>query len=551
MKKLLSVLLVLSLMLTVAAPMAFASEDERTPIVFIRGNGETLYDAEGNVLSAGFDSINFDSDDEEEDDGSNKIVEACVNILKPFVLEGMLFDNWDNYGRAIYEELAPIFEDAGLDENGNAKNGTGVDPVAISNSIIASNERYLFDGNSEYRFIYDWRLSPYDHVDRLHEFITNILTATEQTQVSIYARCIGGGLLNAYLEKYGHLGHVKNVMYCEILSNEATIISKAMSGKIEFDGKLTENYLGQLNYCGIIDEGMGFVIPELVHEIVFATLDLFTQTYGTDLALGAVEKLYERLYKALIPAILHASGMATQANFWTCISEEDFDDALNLVFGEENSELRIKYKGLIDKILYYRERISSDLTGFYDSLREKGIHIGFTAKYGFMNAPFTEDADILSDSLASLEHATLGATCASLNNVLSDEYIEARIAEGKGKYISADRQVDLSTAYSPDTTWVLKNAHHDTFAPVVDIVKEFLNGTNETVDTVKSGTQFMIYDYETGVAAELTEENNADLGFMSLATEKPDFRSVFAAVIRFWKAVAVLLKNLFAQWFAA
>lgn len=551
MKKFLAFVLAFALVFSAMAPVVFAAETEKTPIVFIRGNGEELFDAQGNHLSAGFDSLSFDTGDDEEGDATDKIVDACVNILKPFVFEGMLFDNWDNYGKAIYEEVAPLFEDSGLDENGNAKNGTGVSQVALDNSVIASNDRGLFDRNSEYRFIYDWRLSPYDHVDRLHEYIENILAATEQTQVSIYARCIGGSLLNAYLEKYGHLGHVKNVMYCEVLSNEATIISKAMSGKIEFDGKLTENYLGQLNYCGEIGEGIGFEFTEVINEIVFATMDLFTQTQATDLALNTVERLYERLYEALIPALLHASGMATQANFWTCISEEDFDDAMNLVFGEEGSELRAKYSGLIEKILYYRERISSDLTAFYDTVKANGIHVGFTAKYGFMNAPFTEDANLISDALVSLEHATFGATCAPLNNVLSDEYINARIAEGKGKYISADKQVDLSTAYSPDTTWVMKNAHHDTFAPVRDIVIEFLNGTNETIDTVAAGTQFMIYDYETNTAVEMTEDNCVDLEFMSIATQKPTIKTVFSALIRFFSMLFSLLKSAIAKMFGA
>ena len=65
------------------------------------------------------------------------------------------------------------------------------------------------------------------------------------------------------------------------------------------------------------------------------------------------------------------------------------DAALNLLFGEDGSELRVKYAGLIAKIQEYRNKGSKNLTGFYDSLGEKGIHVGFIAKYGFLNAPIT------------------------------------------------------------------------------------------------------------------------------------------------------------------
>lgn len=549
MKKIISVLLVFSLSLVFMAPMAFAAGTERLPIIYIRGNGEPLYDADGNPLVTGLDNFSFGDDSaegEDADSAKDKIVEAAVNILKPFVLEGMIFDEWDNYGKAVYDELLPLFgEDAGLDENGNAKNGTGVDKTKLADSEKTAKSAWNYNNNREYEFCFDWRLSPYDHVDRLHEYVQDIMTATGKTQVNMYARCLGGGLLMAYLEKYGDLGHIKNVMFCEVLSNETTIISKAMSGKVEFDAAHLENYLGQLDFLGRTGEGQGFVFSEILNEIVFKTMDFFNQITVTDKLLNGVEGLYSKLYQALIPAIMHASGMATQVNYWTCVAEDDMDDALNLMFGSEGSELREKYAGLIDKILYYREHISSDLTGFYDGLNEKGIYFGFVAKYGFLNAPFTEEAYLPCDALVSLTHATFGATTAPVGKTFSDEYVNARIAEGKGKYISADRMVDLSTAYSPDTTWVIKNAHHDNFAFVLSIVYEFLNGTNETVDTMGAASQFMIYDYNTGKMSELTEDNCADLEFIHKAPQKSNPFSILTAFFEFISMLIDVLSSIF------
>ena len=94
MKKLISVLLVLSMLFAVMVPMASVyAANERTPIVYIRGNGDGIYYEDGTLCGAQFEELSLGGDDGLDKD---TIVETAVNILKPFVLEGMLFDKWDN-----------------------------------------------------------------------------------------------------------------------------------------------------------------------------------------------------------------------------------------------------------------------------------------------------------------------------------------------------------------------------------------------------------------------------------------------------------------------
>ena len=543
MKKIISILLVTVMLFAVMAPMASAA-DVRTPVVYIRGNGDGLFYEDGTLLVTQLEELSLGGDDGVDKD---TIVETAVNILKPFVIEGMLFDKWDNYGRAIYDEISPLFKDAGLDENGNPMNGTGVLGKTMADSVAASKSKWYYNVNSAYCFAYDWRLSPYDHVDRLHEYVLQVLSTTGQKQVSMYARCMGGSVLSAYLEKYGHLGHVKNVIFCDVLSNEATVVSKLFSGQIEFDANNVERYAGQLDFCGQVGDGVGFAFTDVLNEIVFKTMDFFNQITVTDMALDAVEELYEKLYKALIPALCHAIGMATQINYWTEVSEKDMDAALNLIFGKEGSELRTKYAGLINKIQYYRSHISKDLDGFYKSLDEKQIHYGFIGKYGFMNAPFTADADLLSDSLASLKHAAYGATTAPIGETLSDSYIAGVSAENL-RYISPDRQVDLSTCVVPENTWILKKAHHDVIDCLHPIIYAFLNGTNENVDTVyaKLGLgQFLVYDYDTDTASNMTEENSADYEWMTRPIEESTTETKLVSFMRFFTMILNFFTKLF------
>ena len=543
MKKLVSLLLVTLMLFAVMAPMVTAV-NERTPVVYIRGNGDGLYYPDGTLCVAQLEDLSLGGDDGINKD---KIVETAVNILKPFVMEGMLFDKWDNYGRAIYEEIKPLFPDAALDYNGNPTKGTGVLKSVMDDSIAASKSLHYYNTNSAYCFAYDWRLSPYDHIDRLHEYVLQVLDTTKQEQVSMYARCMGGSVLSAYLEKYGHLGHIKNVIFCDVLSNEATVISKTFSGQIEFDAKLVEKYAGQLEFCGQTGDGVGFAFTELLHEIVFKTMDFFNQINVTDKALDEVEALYEKLYKALVPALCHAIGMATQINYWTEINEKDMDAALNLLFGKEGSELRTKYTVLINKIQYYREHVSSNMDAFYKKLDSYGIHYGFVAKYGFMNAPFTVDADLLSDSLASLKHVAYRATTAPIGKTLSEDYL-AKVPAEKAKYISPDKQVDLSTCIVPDRTWILKNAHHDIIDCLHPVIYAFLNGTNENVDTVynKIGLkQFMVFDYNTMTASNMTADNCADYDFIHRSVEEPTTETRVVSFMRFLTMIMEFLKRIF------
>lgn len=565
MKKLLSVILVVTMLFAVMAPAASAAEVVptvgKTPIIYIRGNGEQLYEADGvTPIVATFEDLNLGGDDAEGAEGTDDtalsgidkdvIVETAVNILKPFVLEGMMFDEWDNYGKVLYEEIAPLFKDAGLDHNGNPLNGTRVGKKELAKSEEMTKHKWYFNVNEAYTFCYDWRLSPYDHVERLHTYVKAVMKAAGTTQVSFYARCLGGSLLSAYIDEYGHEGHIKNVMFSDVLSNEATFISKAFSGQVEFDATLVERYTGQLDYCGKYGYGVGFEFSELLYEIVFETMSFFNQIGATDAALDGVETLYAKLYKALVPALCHAIGFATQVNHWTCVAEEDMDAALDLMFGVKGTETREMYAGLIAKIQKYRTNISSDLVGFYDkATKTNGIHIGFLGKYGYLNAPLTVGADLHSDGLVSLEDATMGATCAKIGKTLSDDYIADRVAEGKGKYIAPDKMVDLSTCYSPDTTWIFKNAHHNIDRQTNPVIYAFLNGDKVTVDSLKAShgyNQFNVYDDVAGTFSPMSEDDG-ELPFMTIAVDEPSTESIFVAALRWFtmlfKVIGMLLRG--------
>lgn len=542
MKKLLSIVLSVLMVFSMVVPAcAVETEKEIVPIIYIRGNGQKIVNAEKKEVVCDVADFSLGGDGDET---KNKVIEAAVNILLPFLTEGLLSDNWDNYGKAIYDELSPLFKEAALDGNGDPQYGTHLDPELQKYNDRTQEELAAAFKNQNfytYGFYFDWRLSPYDIVEDLHNFITRVKTATGANAVSLTSRCLGGSVLNAYLDTYGAEG-IKNVLYCDTLSNGCTLISKGFSGQIEFDAKSIQRYEEELEYLAEIGYDTGLNITGIAGEIVEKSLDLFTQVGVVDKLTGGIEELYGRLYKALIPALLKATGVASQPIYWTFVEEDDFDRALNVMFGEEGSEEWEANAGLIEKICRYRDSISSKHDEFVLGFSDK-IHFGVIAKYGLMTAPVTKGYDELSDTLVSLKQSSLGATCAPIGSVLSDDEIaEGSIEKG---YLSPDKQVDVSTCLFPETTWIIKNVHHDDFDKTCKALAEkFLKGTNVTVEN--SGySRFRINDYKTGTVSDMTEDNCADIDFISKPEEEPTTASRLASLIRFLTVVIDVLVKLF------
>lgn len=533
MKKVISLILTLIMIFSLAVPAVYAAEDESAivPIIYIRGNGEGIYYENGAGAKAPCEIDQVLGDPTIYDiEGMKKEI---INILIPFVLGGLAREDWDECRKAIYTAISPFFQQCIFDADGNPQLDTD-----ISVDSQQANETPMPDANytsiSEYffSFHYDWRRSPYDHVDELDTFVDKVLALTGAEKVSFVTRCLGGNIMNAYLDVYGDNGKIKNILFGDTLANGSTTLSKILSGKLSVDGKNTQRYLGQLEHCAEIGQGVGFALPGFVDEVVTSTLDMLTQVNVTDKIGNGIETLYNELLELIFPALLHATGYATMPNYWACVREEDYDDAMLLLFGEEGSEAQTYYAGLIDKIERYRENITKYLPEFYNQFED--IHIGTIAKYGYLNMSLLEDNDILSDALASLEHATFGATCAKVGTTLSDSYIADKTANNLGKYISPDKQVDVSTALFPDTTWVVKNCHHNYANIVFELAKEFCTGTEVTIDNCSSRfPQFMVYDESTTNWTEMTAENSTDFDFMTAAVQEPTTETRIAAAIRF------------------
>ncbi len=536
MRKIIAILLVAVLTFTITAPMGAAYVNyEAVPMIFVRGNGHSLFDENGNQVWPRPD-MELETD---------AIVDTAVNIILPLLLEGIPFDKWDNYTMTIYEEIAPLFDEVNLDADGLPKYGTGLSSQTIAEAEVRRHQNTGLDGWFEiydYTFPYDWRLSPIEYVDVLHSYIQDVMAATGSTKVCLVGRCMGGGLVMAYLEKYAHLGHIKNVMFDSVVSNGFEMVSELFSGQIVIDEASLQRYVTDAEQISQLGVGMALPLTEIINDILETTLDLFNQTGTTNVFTGIAEEIYDELYKAVLPPVALAV-CATQANYWTGVKAEDFDAAIELIFGKEGDYFYEQFPGLIEKLRWYNDTVASRLPELYDTWEnEYGIHIGAIAKYGHQTIPVIPSAREAGDALINLDDASFGATAAEIGTTLSAEYIEERTKAGFGEYISPDKQVDVSTARFPDTTWIIKNSHHDYYNLCDVIVEDFCRSTNQTVHSTDTANQFLMFDEYTKTWSDMTEDNCSDLPFVNVVVEKP---GIFDRLIAFFKWLGAIIALIF------
>ena len=486
------------------------SSKSQIPVVRILGDGEPLYDAQQNKLIH-IRSLSFggnSSDDEESD-----VLSSVANILLPFLIDGVINDNWDPYFENLQKEVSDIFGDSRLDENGNPVNGTGISQarknemaksLTINYADKSKGQRGYYMIN-DYRFWYDWRLDPLYTADLLHEHIQAVKKVTGCPKISIMASCLGSIITTTYIAKYG-TDDLYGVGFTGSVSGGAEALSEAISGKFDINGYAISRTLIDSDYIGEFN----------VDKFITSSIELLTAAGVFDyLEQGVKETIYAKLVEGVTSA-LALSTLFTFPTYWAAVSAEDYDDALLHVFGPEGSEKRTTYAGLIEKIENYNSEIRVNYDTIIKSIstKENGVKFGAVSKYGFQILPICQSYDIVSDQFVSVNHSSFGATTSTIFDTLSEDYIQGRIDAGFADYISPDKKIDASTCAYPESTWFMKNASHSEYTTFErKLLYDVITAPGDTVITCGdevdglSYSRFLVYDYATDTMSTMTEEN--------------------------------------------
>lgn len=502
MKRFVSVLLVAVIFLSLAMP-AFSWVDanetrSQIPVIRISGDGEPLYDTQGNKIFHYRDIGKLVSG---ESEANTEMYKSMAETLLPAILKGLAINDWDDLYAGLETEIGKIFADARLNENGEVTNGSGLGQHRIDemehkrhNSQMGSKGYFAYD---DYWFRYDWRLDPWETADDFNAYIKDIKASTGCNKVGIAATCLGTNVVMSYVAKYG-VEDIQGIAVDGSVVGGAEILSETVRAKFDIAPTALMRILRDV-------EGLGmFNMDDFLTE----TIEMLVQTGVLEGIISTTEKIfYDRLIEGATSAVA-LSTFYTWPNYWGCVAAEDYEEAKRCVFGEEGSEKRVKYAGLIAKLDNYDREVRQRIPELIQEIIDGGANFGVISKYGFQMIPVCENADRISDQFASVKYSSFGATTTTVYETFSDEYIEQRKAEGKEKYISPDRHIDASTCLVPDSTWFIKgSSHSDWTCYELKIMYDVATADRQlTVDDFPY-TQFMVYTDATDTLVPMTAEN--------------------------------------------
>jgi len=503
-KKALSLVLALIMLMSLAVP-AFAKETmwisqslSDVPVIRISGDGEKLVDENGNKVFHYKDFASLlESDEEEEEEGDSSLIESVANILMPFLIDGLLNDNWEPYYENLQKEIGELFETSLLDKDGNAQYGTGLRQERIDkmnrvrhNDQMWSNEQSSkFYVHDRYWFYYDWRLDPIETASEFKAYVDDICASTGCGEVGVIASCLGTNVVTAYLAVYPEHAseHIRGVAFDGSVVGGAEMLSEAISGKFNIDAAAINRTLIDCGAIGMFD----------IDGFINTTLEMLDRTGALDAVIGKTKDwIYYKLVEGVTSA-LALSTFYTWPNYWACVSPEDYDTAMEYVFGPEGSKKRSEYAGLIAKLDNYNEVVRQRIPEILTQTVENGVHFGAVSKYGFQTLPICETNYLVSDQFASVGRSSFGATTGTIYNDLPEDYIADRIEKGFGEYLSPDGQIDASTCLFPESTWFIKGSSHSNWSDwELRLLYDIASSEEQlTVDNSCWPSQFVVYSY--------------------------------------------------------
>ncbi len=505
MKKFLSVFLSLVLILSITSPVfswVDANESHsQIPVIRISGDGEALYDLEGNKIFHYKDFATLLKNDGENSSENSELYKSLAENLLPALAKGLATDNWDDLYAGLETEISKIFSNSLLDENGNVTNGSGLSQRRKdemenkrNNNQMGSKGYFAWD---DYWFHYDWRLDPMETADEFNSFIQDIKRTTGCEKVGVAATCLGTNIVMAYVAKYG-VNDIQGIAMDGSVVGGAEILSDVICAKFDVDPPALMRVLRDV-------EGLGMFS---IDDFLSATIDMLVQTGIMEGVISTTENLfYDKLVEGVTSA-LALSTFYTWPNYWACVTPEDYELAKYYVFGAEGSEKRMKYAGLIEKLDRYDREVRQRVPELLQKIKDDGANLGVVSKYGFQMIPITSTSDAISDQFASVTRSSFGATTSNVYETLSEEYISQSVAEGNGEYISPDKLIDASTCLFPEYTWFIKgSSHSDWTSYELKIMFEVASADRQlTVDDFPY-SRFMVYNDESDSLSPMTEEN--------------------------------------------
>ncbi|MBQ2758519.1 MAG: hypothetical protein IJE93_02000 [Clostridia bacterium] len=292
-----------------------------------------------------------------------------------------------------------------------------------------------------YFFSFNLVGDPMDSADDLDEYIQMVKAQTGHDKVTLLPVSLGGTILTAYLDKYGHddLDQIVNAVACL----DGTDIIADMYAR---EWRLDDEYLYHEFLAKILteEEGnptLGYLINTLLHIVPRSGIDA--------LLTGAMSGILDTL-------------MLNCPQFWAMLPSYRYEELAERYLSDQPT-----LKARTDRFQQARLNLNKNILAAV----EDGVRVNSIAcanldlgeqMYSYFNIVASAEK-VSSDGIVNLSSASMGATGAPGEYTLADLEYEKNTycSDPTHNHISPDNMVDASTAILPENTWIFLEQHHE------------------------------------------------------------------------------------------
>lgn len=356
--------------------------------------------------------------------------------------------------KAAYNLVSDIFKYQRCDENGNHVENLKTQRWNYSLKKMSSEDldwtyrmvpmKALVDEIGEdHVFFFTFNLvgDPMNSADELDEYIEMVKKQTGHDKVTLLSVSLGGTILTAYLEKYGHkkIDRIVNAVAC---LDGTDIVADLFARKWRLDDEyLYHQFMANIFVESEGNPTLGYLVNSLLHIIPRSGINALLS--------GAVNGILDTL-------------MLNCPQFWAMLPSYRYE-ALAERYLSDKPVLKERTDSFQKARLNLKKNILDAVADGVkvNSIAGANLDLG-EEMYTYFNIVASAEK-VNSDGIVNLSSTTLGATGAAGKNTLADvEYEKNTYCKNpEHNHISPDNMVDTSTAILPENTWIFLNQHHE------------------------------------------------------------------------------------------
>ena len=441
MKKILSILLALTLVIAGVLPCFAADNGELYPTIMVAGySSSSLY----NVTEDGTEQVwGVDTDEilslvlkniaqigKGLGEAAFGKADTIADLVGNAIVDMYGVMAYDEYGKSV-NNIVPYSQKAADTQYSYLKNNVNGEhmhePELIATAAEVYNEKTGTDNGYDWCFSFqtDWRQNIVDCAADLDRYIDDVLAFTGAKKVNLLAVSHGGEVCATYLSLYGKDKQVVNNAVLTVPAiGGACLASDLMAENVVFDEETLMYF---------IENGMMFETD--IDWLVKAN------------QLGILDDICNQIMHKYAKQVIGYWG-----SIWDFISPDYYDELkAQLPDTMLNSEL-------IKKSDYFHYTV---YPGLYDSLKEcveGGTDIYVVAGCA---EPSVVGLQEYSDGIVTVKSST-GSVTAPYGKRFGDGYVQAgtQCDNPEHNHLSPTMTIDASTGYLPDTTWYVNGLFH-------------------------------------------------------------------------------------------